>query len=105
MARKKTSVLWRRQAGPAVEVGDMTIRPQSRAIGVRTPYGGFVWNRPVSVTIEQDGRVRRMPVIDLTRIVQVVLIGLAVTYWQAGVRARFARRRDTEWQTKHARSD
>jgi hypothetical protein len=61
-----------------VTVGDVTVTPRSRALVVRLPKGGLVWNRPTAVLVEQDGGVRRIPIIDVTRIVQVGLLGLAV---------------------------
>jgi hypothetical protein len=61
-----------------VTVGGLTVTPQSRALVVRLPQGGFVWNRPTAVLVEHDGQARRIPIVDVTRIVQVGLLGLAV---------------------------
>lgn len=64
-------------AGP-VTVGEVTVTPQARALLVRLPWAGFVWNRPTAVMVEQAGQVRRIPVVDVTRILQLGLLGLGV---------------------------
>jgi hypothetical protein len=61
-----------------VTVDDVTVTLRSRALVVRLPKGGFVWNRPTAVLVEQDGQARRIPIVDVTRILQVGLLGLAV---------------------------
>jgi hypothetical protein len=61
-----------------VTVDGITVTPQSRALVVRLPQGGFVWNRPTAVLVERDGRVRRIPIVDVTRILQLCLLALAV---------------------------
>jgi hypothetical protein len=68
-----------------VTVDDVTVTPRSRALVVRVPGGGFVWNRPTAVLVEQDGRVRRIPIVDVSRILQVGLLGLAVLTASASV--------------------
>ena len=35
----------RKSSGDPVKVGDVTVTPQSQALIVRWPLGGFVWNR------------------------------------------------------------
>jgi hypothetical protein len=64
-------------AGP-VTVGEVTVTPQARALLVRLPWAGFVWNRPTAALVEQAGQVRRIPVVDVTRILQLGLLGLGV---------------------------
>lgn len=68
----------REASAEPVTVDDVTVTPRSRALVVRVPGGGFVWNRPTAVLVEQDGQVRRIPIVDVTRILQVGLLGLAV---------------------------
>jgi len=59
--------------GEAVRVGDATLTPQSQAVVLRWPNGGLVWNRPVAVRVEQGEDVRQIPILDVTRLVQVGL--------------------------------
>jgi hypothetical protein len=54
--------------------------PQSQALSIRWPNGGFVWNRPVAIQVEQDGKIERIPIVDVTRLVQVVLWGLSAMF-------------------------
>jgi hypothetical protein len=42
------------------------------------PFAEFVWNRPTAIVVERAGRVERIPVWDVTRIVQLVLLALLV---------------------------
>lgn len=44
---------WDKVSGEPLTVRDMRITPQARALRVRFPYGGFVWNRPVSLVVER----------------------------------------------------
>ena len=82
----------REASAEPVTVDDITVTPQSRALVVRLPRGGFVWNRPTAVLVEQDGLVRGVPIVDVTRILQVSLLGLAVLTAGGGL-LRFRRRR------------
>jgi hypothetical protein len=68
----------REASAEPVTVDDVTVTPRSRALVVRSPKGGFVLNRPTAVLVEQDGQTRRIPIVDVTRILQVGLLGLAV---------------------------
>jgi hypothetical protein len=68
----------REASAEPVTVGGVTVTPRSRALVVRGRKGGFVWNRPTSVLVERDGRVRRVRIVDVTRILQAGLPGLAL---------------------------
>ncbi|HEY5989510.1 MAG TPA: hypothetical protein VIV12_24500 [Streptosporangiaceae bacterium] len=68
----------REASAEPVTVDDVTVTPRSRALVVRLPKGELVWNRPTAVLVEQDGQARRIPIVDLTRILQAGLLGLAV---------------------------
>ena len=61
-----------------VTVGGVTVTPLARALVVRWPGGGLVWNRPAAVLVEREGRVRRIPIVDVTRLVQAGLLGLGL---------------------------
>jgi hypothetical protein len=55
--------------------GSRLIDPQSQALIVRLPIGGWGWNRPTAIVVEREGRASRWPIIDLTRILQLWLLG------------------------------
>jgi hypothetical protein len=76
--RSVLDVLSAREASAEpVTVGDLTVTPRSRALVVRLRNGGFVWNRPTAVLVERDGRTRRIPIVDVSRVLQVGLLGFA----------------------------
>ena len=66
--------------GEAVTVGDASITPQSQALTLRWPNGGFVWNRPLAVLVERDGETERIPIVDVTLVAQAALLGLTVAF-------------------------
>jgi hypothetical protein len=76
--RSGIDIAWTRVSTEPVTVGDVTVTPRARALVVRLPRGGFVWNRPTAVMVERAGQVKRIPVIDVTRILQLGLFGLGL---------------------------
>jgi hypothetical protein len=67
---------WETVTGEAVEVGGRTVRTQSQALILRWPGGGYVWNRPVALLVEQGEEIERVPIVDLTRVLQWGLAGV-----------------------------
>ena len=67
-----------RREAAAVTVGETSFTPVSQAVIIDVPFGQLVWNRPSAVLVHRDGRTRRLPIIDVTRICQVVLYALAL---------------------------
>ena len=63
-----------------IVVGDTRITPQAQAFSVRFPFGGIVWNRPTAVLVERDDLTQRIPIVDVTRVAQIALFGLVVTF-------------------------
>ena len=77
--RSGIDIAWAQEvSAEPVTVGDVTVTPRARALVVRLPRAGFVWNRPTAVTVERAGEVRRVPVVDVTRILQLGLLGLGL---------------------------
>jgi hypothetical protein len=73
----KDYVQYQLETGSPTTVGQTTLTPQSQVLSVRWPNGGWVWNRPVAVLVEQDGESERLPIIDVTRMAQIGLIAFA----------------------------
>jgi len=65
-------------SGQPVTVDSITVTPQSQALIVRLPRGGFVWNRPTAILVERDGTTKRFPIVDITRILQLWLLGFSL---------------------------
>jgi hypothetical protein len=61
-------------SGQPVTVESVTVTPQSQALIVRLPIGGFVWNRPTAILVERDKTAKRFPIVDITRILQLWLL-------------------------------
>lgn len=84
MNRLTEIVQWRTTAGQPVTVGDITVTPQSWTLIIRWPRGGWVWNRPVAIQAARRDRlsegVRRIPIMDITRLAQVGLLGLSLIF-------------------------
>lgn len=66
---------WKIEDGEPIAVGARTLTPQTRVLSVRLPFGGYIWNRPAAVLVEENGRSQRLPIPDPTRI---ILIAVAV---------------------------
>jgi hypothetical protein len=77
---------WDIQDGQPVTVGGRTVTPQAQVLSLRLPFGGFVWNRPVAVVVEENGRSQRLPILDVTRMmmlaVAVVSTAVALLAWR-----------------------
>lgn len=78
---------WKIQNGQPVTVGEVKVTPQTRVLSLRLPgdhsavAGGFVWNRPAAVLVEENGRIQRLPIPDMTRmmVLAAVVVSTAVT--------------------------
>ena len=81
-------------AGQPVIVGDITVTPQSQAIIVRLPIGGFVWNRATAILVEQDGQAQRFLISDITRILQLCLLGFSLVLSIVSL-LKFSQRRES----------
>ena len=65
-------------SGQPVTVESVTVTPQSQALIVRLPIGGFVWNRPTAILVERDETAKRFPIVDITRVLQLWLLGFSL---------------------------
>jgi hypothetical protein len=94
VSKLKDVIQWQTVSGEAVKVGDVALTPQSHALTVRWPNGGFVWNRPVAVLVERGGQTERIPVVDVTRIAQLTLLGLGFVFTIVTLMLSIRKRRD-----------
>ena len=78
MMSLKDSVTYELVTGEPMTVDDATLTPETRVLSVRWPNGGWVWNRPVAVVVEQDGQTERIPIVDVTRVAQISLYGFSL---------------------------
>ena len=80
MPRFTDFVQFQTTAADPVIVGDTRVTPQAQALVIRFPFGGFVWNRPIAVLVERDDMTRRIPIVDVTRLVQIALFGSLLAF-------------------------
>jgi hypothetical protein len=71
-------VRWYSVEGTPVQVGATIVTPRSRVLSLGVRNVGFAWQLPTGVRVERDGHVERLPIVDVTRIAQFVLYGLAL---------------------------
>lgn len=68
------------QSSAPIVLSDRQIILQARIVRVRLPFGGIVWNVPASVSVQMaDGHRQSLPVRDVTRLVQVLVLTLGLT--------------------------
>jgi hypothetical protein len=94
MMRLKEMLRWQTVSGDEVTVGDVTITPQSRALTIHWPYGGLVWNRPVDILVRRGEQTERIPIVDVTRMAQLGLLGLGLAFSMVIFALSMRRRRD-----------
>jgi hypothetical protein len=68
-----------RSAEPLL-LGNVTLIPQAQALVVRWPHGGWVWNRPVAVLVERNGQVERIPIRNITKLIQWSLLAFTIGF-------------------------
>jgi hypothetical protein len=90
-------ILWQTVTGEPFEKDGTVITPLTQVLAVQLPLGraggGLVWNRPAALLVERDGEVERIPILDVTRIIQVgLLLGVLV----AGLLTRRNRQRNQD---------
>jgi hypothetical protein len=88
--------IWRSHANTTHQIGAQNITPITQTIGLRWPGGGWLWQYPLAVEVddETDGTQRRLPIPDPTRVVVWFLVAMAlVTLFAAALTLWRSRRR------------
>lgn len=73
MARESAWFDIKTHTGTPLSTEGTIITPQSQALTIRWPLGGFVWNRPVAVLVGEGEAQERIPIVDITLWVRVAL--------------------------------
>ncbi len=93
-------IRWQSRTTTPMQAGNFTLRLQARALQVRWPGGGFVWNRPVAVLVESEaGKQARLPIVDVTRLMQLGLVALVLGVGLVDMWGR-PRRRDAQGEKR-----
>jgi hypothetical protein len=90
--------IWRSHATGTYQIGLQNVTPVVQSIGLRWPGGGWLWQFPLAIEIEdeRDGTQSRLPIPDLTRIAVWFLVGLALTLLFATALGLWRSRRRTK---------
>ncbi|GJM39973.1 MAG: hypothetical protein DHS20C20_02550 [Ardenticatenaceae bacterium] len=64
--------------GTAVSTPTHTLIPESKALIINFPYGGFVWQWPTAVRVQNGEQTERHPVVDVTRLATWSIIGTSL---------------------------
>ncbi len=76
MEKSKPSIHVETRCGEPLLAGDTEIIPQSQALTIRWPNGGYVWNRPVAIVIRRGDQEERLPIVDITLLARLALLAL-----------------------------
>ena len=82
--------------GNPVQAGDLTITPQSQVLIIRLPFAGLVWRRPTAILVERAGQTSRIPIVDVTRVIQLALFGVVALVFTVTVWIRSSRRKEQQ---------
>ena len=78
MALRRPRFQWQDVAGEPVRVGGVTVTPHAHLLTIGLPFAGLVWQHPSYALVEHDGQVDRLPIVDVTRRIQLGLLALSV---------------------------
>lgn len=74
MEALKNIIRQEKAEGEPVRRGEMTVTPVSSSFILLLPFGGMVRSRPVEALVRRGGREERIPVRDVTSIMQKSII-------------------------------
>lgn len=89
--------IWRSHADITHQIGARRVTPLAQSIGLRWPGGGWLWQFPLAVEIEDEvGSSQRLLIPDPTRTTVLFLAGVALvvlfvttlSLWQSRQRAK-----------------
>jgi hypothetical protein len=78
MEQRRKTISWELHKADAVMHRGVRVIPEARSLVLRGPWGGFVWSRPVAVSVEREATAERLPIVDVTLLVQMLLLALVV---------------------------
>lgn len=74
-------MIWKKVSyGEPIQRQEIKLIPQSEAIGMDFPFGRLVWNRPVAILVETLDGAKRIPIVDITRMISLLLWSLTVAF-------------------------
>lgn len=74
----KPLINWQKQTGTTIQINDVQVTPESHLLHVQLPGGGFIWHSPKAIVVEQDGRRQILPIVDITRLIVWLCLGVTL---------------------------
>jgi hypothetical protein len=74
-------------AAPSLDVGRWVLTPSARTVALRFGPGLFIRSQPVAIAVTEGGRISRVRIIDMTRLIQAAIV-LGAVMCAYGLRAR-----------------
>jgi hypothetical protein len=84
--------------GATLSRGGRDITPLARVTRLTWPGGELAWHRPVAVEVCANGQTRRIPIRDVTRLVQLASLAACLVF-AAATAAYWASRANTTRRT------
>jgi hypothetical protein len=75
------------------DFSQVEVIPQSQVAELSGKSWGWVWSRPSGVVLQQGDQRRRYPIFDLTRVLQILLYGLSLLFFLAGIHLILGKRK------------
>jgi hypothetical protein len=76
---------WRLIEGASVTRSGVTATPLTRLAALRWRGGALVWARPAGVIVQRGSSRRQVSIVDLTRLLQLAIVGVGATWLVARV--------------------
>jgi len=73
------------RAGVGIQSAGIEVVPFSKSVGMVGNHGGWIWNRPSKVEIRSGEEVTTIPVLNLTRLIQIFLFTLSFLFSLVGL--------------------
>jgi hypothetical protein len=97
------TVRWEETDAAPLEFGDSRVVPRARALTIEAPQAVFVWNRPTAVILSRDDRTQRIAIPDLTRLLQLGILGSAAAVCLASLLAGKHHEGGAKWKRRTRR--
>jgi len=78
MDKLQDFIQWKTDTTEPTVIGRQVISLESQSFSIRSPFGGYVWNRPTAVLVGQHGLTERIPITDVTRTALWTLAGIGM---------------------------
>ena len=87
MNHTETKIPWFNQetAGAGIQSDGVEVIPFSKSIGMVGNHGGWIWNRPSKIEIRGEEEVNSIPVVNLTRLIQILLFSFSFLFSLIGL--------------------